>query len=260
MERTRILLATALALFYTGMSGARAQTSPTARPNSPAENSGKTADKESCELLPYTGEIPVSKLPYYVPDQPDLRGGVVCRYRISTDLPLFIFHFLGKPDNTLGELEITEEPSTTIVQTIEQFTDWGMVSSASELEKNLLTPVDANFDGYKDLQILSNCGATGNCSYDFFLYDPVTNQFVHNEFLSNNLCSPEFDAKKKQITTHSNGSASDWQNDTYQYEGSHYTLIRQEISSWDRKAEKVTVNTYELRNGKMELVDSETNP
>jgi hypothetical protein len=133
-----------------------------------------------------------------------------------------------------------------------------MMSSESELIKNLLTPVDANFDGYKDLQILSNCGATGNCSYDFFLYDPVANQFVHNEFLSNNLCSPEFDAKKRQITTHSNGSASDWENDTYRYEDGHYTLIRQEISAWDRKTETVTVSAYELRNGKMELVISET--
>ncbi len=260
MERTRILLATALVFFFACGPVTGAQNSPTAKANPPADDSVKPSDRDGCKLQPYVGEIPLSKLPYYFPGQPDLRGGVVCRYRISTDLPLFIFHFLGKPDNTLGELEITEEPSTTIVQTIEQFTDWGMGSSASELEKNLLTPVDANFDGYKDLQILSNCGATGNCSYDFFLYDPVTNQFVHNEFLSNNLCSPEFDAKKKQITTHSNGSASDWQNDTYQYEVGHYTLIRQEISSWDRKAEKVTVNTYELRNGKMELVDSETNP
>lgn len=208
-------------------------------------------------LLPYTGQISLTKLPNYFPGEADLRGGVVCHYRISPDLPLFTFHFLGMPDDTLGELEITEEPSTTVVQTIEA-SDWGMMSSESELIKNLLTPVDANFDGFQDLQILSTCGATGNCSYDFFLYDPVTNQFVHNDFLSNNLCSPEFNAKTKQITTHSNGSASDWQNETYQYEDGHYTLIRQEISAWDRKTETATVSTYELRNGKMELVNSET--
>ena len=224
---------------------------------SPLTDNSRDPVQEGCKLLPYTGQIPLTKLPYYFSGEVDLRGGVVCHYRISPELPL-TFHFLGKPDNTLGDLEITEEPSTTVVQTIEQFTDWGMVTSESELIKNLLTPIDANFDGYKDLQILSNCGATGNCSYDFFLYDPVTSQFVHNEFLTNNLCSPEFDAKKKQITTHSNGSASDWQNETYQYEDGHYTLIRQEISAWDRKTQTVTVNTYELRNGKMELVNSET--
>lgn len=237
-----------------------AQNSSENASDSQTGKSGNAPETEGCKVLPYTGAIPVSKLPYYFPGQPDLRGGVVCHGRIGPDLPLFNFHFLGKSDNTLGELKITDELSTTVVQTIEQYTDWGMVSSVSEIEQNLLTPVDANFDGYKDLQILSNCGATGNCSYDFFLYDPVTKQFVHNEFLSNNLCSPTFDAKKKQITTHSNGSASDWEADTYRYENGSYTLIRQEISTWDRKAERVTVNTHKLHNGKMELVDSETEP
>ena len=253
MRRSGILFAIGLILLITS---ARAQNSP-AETKPTADDPDKTDDKEGCKLQPYKGDVPLSKLPFYVPDQPDFRGGIVCHYRIGPDLPLFTFHFLGKPDNTMGQLEVAEEPSTTIIQKIDQFTDWGMVSSIPELEGNLLTLVDANFDGYKDLQILSNCGATGNCSYDFFLYDPVSNQFVHNEFLSN-LCSPEFDAKKKQITTHSNGSAADWENDTYQYEEGRYTMIHQEISSWDRQADKVTVNTYELRNGKMELVNSET--
>jgi hypothetical protein len=255
MQQSRVVLTALLASALTTMP-CRAQASPHAK-MSPSTDRSRSPDQEGCKLLPYTGTIPLTKLPYYFPDEPDLRGGVVCHYRISPELPLFIFHFSGTPDNTLGELEITEEPSTTVVQTIEA-SDWGMILSESELIKNLLTPVDANFDGYKDLQILSNCGATGNCSYDFFLYDPVTNQFVHNELLSNNLCSPEFDAKKKQITTHSNSSASDWENDVYQYQDGHYTLIRREISAWDRKTETVTVSTYELRNGKMELVNSET--
>jgi hypothetical protein len=258
--RRSSLLAMALISLSMHAPPSRAQNSQPAEANSHIEQSARTQIKEGCKLLPYKGDIPLSKLPFYVPDQPDLRAGVVCHYRISPDLPLFTFHFVGTPDNTLGELEVTEEPSTTIVQTIEQFTDWGMIPSVSELEKSLLTPVDANFDGYKDLQILSNCGATGNCSYDFFLYDPVTNLFVHNEFLSNNLCSPEFDAKKRRITTHSNGSVSDWENDTYQYDDGTYKPIRREISTWDRKTEKVTVNTYELRNDKMELVDSKTDP
>jgi hypothetical protein len=256
MQRSAIVLRTALIFFLTSVPCASAQNS-SAKTNLPADSSGKTPEKEGCKLLPYTGAVPLSKLPNYSPDQPDLRGGIVCHYRISPNLPLFMFHFTGKSDNSLGDIEITEEPSTTIVQTIDG-SDWGMVSSESELIRSLLTPVDVNFDGYNDLQILSNCGGTGNCSYDFFLYDPVTNQFVHNEFLSNNLCSPEFDPKKKQITTHSNGGASDWESDTYQYGDGHYTLIRQEISSRDQKTEKVTVNTYELRNGKMELADSET--
>ena len=224
---------------------------------SPSTSSSSTND-EGCKLLPYTGQIPLAKLPVYVPGELDVRGGVVCHFRIGPKLPPFTFHFLVTPDNMLGKLEISQEANGVIFQTVEQSADWGMVSSESELTEKLLTLVDANFDGYQDLQILSNCGATGNCSYDFFLYDPASHQFVHNEFLSNNLCSPDFDAEKKQISTHSNGSVADWENDTYQYKNGHYTLIRQEISAWDRQTEKVTINTYELRNGKMELVNSET--
>lgn len=257
MRRSGIFLAIAL-VFFSSMC-VSAQTAPAAKTAAQAEKSDKGHDEEGCKLLPYTGTIPLSKLPFYVAGQPDFRGGVVCHYRISPDLPLFTFHFAGKSDNSLGDLEITKEPGSTIVQTIEAG-DWGMVTSASELEDNLLTPGDANFDGYEDLQIMSNCGATGNCAYYFYIYDPSTKQFVHNEFLSNNLCSPEFHEDTKQITTHSNGSVSDWENDTYQYADGHYTLIRQEISAWDRKTEKVTVNTYELRNGKMELVNSEKDP
>lgn len=257
MRASGILLTLCLAFYCSRIPSAPAQTAPQNERDPAADASGKIPAKQGCTLLPYTGTTPLNKLPYYFEGQPDLRGGVMCHFRISPDLPIFNFHFAGTPDNSLGDLEITEEPSTAVLQTIEAG-DWGEVSSSSELEKNLLTPVDANFDGYNDLQILSNCGATGNCSYDFFLYDRVTNQFVRNEFLSSNLCTPDFDARKKQITTHSNGSAADWQSDTYQYEDGHYTLIRREISTWDRTAEKVTVNTYELRDGKMQLVHSET--
>jgi hypothetical protein len=256
MRRSEIVLALTLVFPFTSLPCARAQVSPSAKTNPPVGKSDKASDEEGCKLLPYIGTTPLTKLQNYFPDEPDLRGGMVCHYRISPDLPVFAFHFAGKPDNSLGDIEVTEEPSTSVVQTIENSTDWSAV--APRLVTDVLTPIDANFDGYEDLQILSNCGGTGNCSYDFYLYDPVTNKFVHNEFLSNNLCSPEFHDDTKQVTTHSHGSVSDWENDTNQYDDGHYTLIRQEISTWDRKAAKVTVNTYEFRNGKMELVDSQT--
>jgi hypothetical protein len=256
--RRRILVAMGLVLSIIPCACAQSSRAEKATPS--ADNSDQNSNQEGCKLLPYTGSIPLEKTPGYVTGQIDVRGGVLCHYRISPELPVFNFSFLGDANNNLGTLEITEDPSTTIVQKLERFTDWGMVSTADELEKNLLTLVDANFDGYKDLQILSNCGATGNCSYDFFIYDSVTNRFVHDEFLSNNLCSPGFDAKKKQIVTHSNSSASDWGSDTYQYEDGHFTLIRQEISSWDSEKDKESVTLYELRNGKMELVGTETKP
>lgn len=170
---------------------------------------------------------------------------------------MFAFHFIGRDNNSFGNVDVGEGNDSRVIQTIENETDAGLVTP--QHAEDVLSAVDANFDGYNDLQILNNCGGTGNCSYDFFLYEPSTNQFVHNDFLSN-LSSPEFHEDKKQVSTHSHGSASDWENDTYQYEKGRYTLIRQEVSAWDRDTGVVTVSTYELRNGKMVLVDSTTDP
>ncbi len=195
---------------------------------------------------------------YYVAGEEDLRGGMTCTFRIHSKLPLFTFHFAGHEDNTFGDLDITSGTSSEVVQTIENSTDPNSIEPAAA--KSVLTAVDANFDGYQDLQILSSCGGTGNCSYNFYLYDPKTKQFVHNDFLSG-LTTPSFDQAKKQVMTGSNLSAYDSVGETYRYEtGDRYTLIQKQVSTWDRSGHTVTVRTYELRNGQMELVDSTTEP
>jgi hypothetical protein len=208
-----------------------------------------------CELDPYVGTTPLSDLPNYFSGAEDLRGGMTCTFRINSKLPPFVFHFEGHPDNSLGNVEIRE--GSEIVQTIDNSTDSGAIYPAPA--KRVLIVVDANFDGYKDLQLLSNCGATGNCSYDFYLYDPKAQQFVHNEFLSS-LTTPAFDWQNKQVTSTSNSSAHDWENETYEYKDGDYTLIHREESTWDREKDVVTVNTYDLQDGQMKLVNSTTNP
>jgi len=221
-------------------------------------DSTSSLQNEGCKLAPYTGKIPLSQLQNYFTGAEDLRGGMTCTFRINSKLQPFVFHFSGQPDNTFGNLDIAAGSGTEVIQTIEDTTDPGLITPAPI--QAVLTTVDANFDGYQDLQLMSQCGATGNCSYDFYLYDPKANQFIHNDFLST-LTTPSFDQERKQVTTSSNSSASDWQNETYQYENDgRYTLIHREASTWDRKSGTVTVSSYELRNGKMQLVDSSTKP
>jgi hypothetical protein len=223
-----------------------------------SQESAKSAQSEGCKPGPHTGTTPLNHLPNYFTGEEDLRGGMTCAFRINFKLPLFIFHLSGQEDNTFGNLEITVGASNEVIQVIENTTDPSAIVPGKV--QSVLTTVDANFDGYQDLRLLSQCGATGNCSYDFYLYDPKANQFVHNDFLSN-LATPSFDQAKKQVTTSSNSSASDWRNETYQYgHGGHYTLIHREESTWDRNHNTVTVSTYELRNGRMELVHSKITP
>jgi hypothetical protein len=236
----------------------RSQVSGASSPALAVPGSSSPQPDEGCKLAAYTGTIPITHLQYYAAGDEDFRGGMTCTFRINPKLPLFTFRFAGQEDNTFGDIDITAGTSSEVIQTIENTTDPNAIAPAKAL--SVLAVVDANFDGHQDLQLLSQCGGTGNCSYDFYLYDPKANEFVHNDFLSS-LSTPSFDQAKKQVTTSSNGSASDWQNETYQYENDgRYTLIHREVSTWDRDKGTVTVSSYELRNGKMELVDSTTNP
>ncbi len=182
---------------------------------------------------------------------------MTCTFRIDPKRPLFTFHFPGRADNTFGNLEITAGAGGEVIQTIENTTDPNGIAPAKA--QGVLSVVDANFDGYQDLQLLSACGAK-TCSYNFYLYDPKINRFVLEKFLSG-FSSPSFDPAKKQVSQGWLLSAGDSAGETYQYEdGGRYTLIRREVSTWDREKNTVTTETYELRNGKMELVDSKTTP
>ena len=236
---------------------ASSQSSGTTSPAPVAADSSSSQLNEGCKLGAYTGPTPLSSLPYYVAGQQDIRGGMTCTFRIDAKLPPFTFHFPGRADNAFGNLEITSATGGGVIQTIENATDPNAIAPAKA--ESMLSVVDANFDGYQDLQVLSTCGAK-TCSYNFYLYDPKTNQFVLEKFLSG-FSSPSFDPAKKQVSQSWLLSAGDSAGETYQYEdGGRYTLIRREVSTWDREKNTVTMETYELRSGKMELVDSKTTP
>ena len=212
---------------------------------------------EGCILLPYTGTVPLNKLPYYSEGDEDLRGGMVCKFIINPKLPIFTFNFIGKEDNTLSAIKITEGSSPKVIQTINEDIDLDAISPATS--KDIFTPVDANFDGYKDLPILTMCGATGNCGYDFYLYDPNINQFLNNSFLTN-MGTFQIDSSKQQITAISNSSVADGENDIYQYKNGQYILIEKDVSTWNRDNNTVIFQIYKLKDGKMDLFSSTTEP
>lgn len=255
---TLLLLALFFFLARRRASSAGSQHSEISSPAPAVADPNPPQPTEGCKLAAYTGTTPLNQVPYYAAGEEDIRGGMTCTFRIHPKLPLFTFHFAGQEDNTFGDLEITSGTSSEVIQTIENSTDPNGIAPAKA--QTLLATVDANFDGYQDLQLLSMCGATGNCSYNFYLYDPKANQFVPESFLSG-LVTPGFDQTKKQVMTGSNLSVYDTQSETYQYESDgRYTLIHKQVSAWNRDAHTVTLQTYELRNGQMELVDSKTTP
>jgi hypothetical protein len=60
--------------------------------------------------------------------------------------------------------------------------------------------IDWNFDGYKDLSILENAGATGNTSYSVWLFNPMNKKFEKNEYLNSK--SSFIDTVKHFVISH----------------------------------------------------------
>jgi len=207
---------------------------------------------EGCTVLPYEGKSSEDQAPPY----PDWRGGMVCRFFINPKLPLFTFRFVAEGDNPLGKIQISEGESTKVIQTLRYPHANPYLGAGPTDPLKILQPLDANFDGYKDLPMLLQCGAVGNCTYDFYLYDPATNRFVYNSFLSG-LSEPEFDPQDKTVTSYWHISAGDGGHGTYQYRNGQYVLIERVESTWDREKDIITRKTYELRHGKLELTDCE---
>lgn len=60
--------------------------------------------------------------------------------------------------------------------------------------------IDLNLDGYDDIKVLKEGGASGNRWFDCWLYNPGKKQWIRNDFLSN-ACSVEVDTLNKRIIT-----------------------------------------------------------
>ncbi|EMJ65610.1 hypothetical protein LEP1GSC051_3241 [Leptospira sp. P2653] len=75
---------------------------------------------------------------------------------------------------------------------------------------------DVNFDGYKDIRLIVDQGATGNRWYAYWLFHPSKNRFIENEELDE-LVNPVFDLKTKTILTYYHLSSREYVNGTYKF-------------------------------------------
>ncbi len=174
---------------------------------------------------------------------------MICRFIVNPKLPIFTFKFIGQEDNTFGDLQITEGNNPNIIQAIGSGIDPNAIAPATA--QDVLGLPDMNFDGYNDLSILNNCGATGNCNYDIWLYNPQKNIFVENDDLSN-VTNPTPDPTAKTISSTYNWGASGYEQDTYKFDANEKLFLtnayRQEAVG-DGSSCKET--TSDLVNGKM---------
>ncbi|MGA2417731.1 MAG: hypothetical protein ABSF55_00595 [Candidatus Staskawiczbacteria bacterium] len=101
-------------------------------------------------------------------------------------------------------IEITDENSGALIQKIPLNEDIFNWNSNPQIKDVVSSDNDINFDGYKDLQVLTFIPADNPGIFDFYIYDPSTGKFEKDPVLQN-LVDPVFDATAKTISTDMSG-------------------------------------------------------
>jgi len=102
---------------------------------------------------------------------------------------------------------------------------------------NIVEFVDINFDGYLDLRLLYNTGATGNNWYATYLFNPSIGEFVYHKELSK-LSGMKIDQKSKQIITYDREGFCAEISAYYKVMNNKLVLSKAEWTEIDRRRDK----------------------
>jgi hypothetical protein len=200
---------------------------------------------EGCTITPYNqGKLEFGDV------VSDVRGGAICRFNIHDGLPIYNFYLRGNAEyNTIDQIEITKGiESKLLVQKLEI----GM-GEPPYRDAKFFAAEDMNFDGYKDIKLMSFWGVTGNTGYTYWLFNPSKNLFFEHKELSS-LSNPAPDVGTKTIATHSVGGMVGciYNNGTYKFdENDKLILIRSEKQDWVEASKSFLKTISELKNGAM---------
>lgn len=157
------------------------------------------------------------------------------REKINRNLPAYRFTIHGDPETRIAtRIIITDTATNKVIQ------DFDVATECEDMEprpdNDFFTLVDMNFDGYKDIGLLTSWGATGNTYTSYWLFDPRTGTFVFSKEFSG-LGTETLDPKTKQITTHSNGGHAGmiFSESTYVVKDNKPVLIREVNQDYDEK-------------------------
>ena len=115
--------------------------------------------------------------------------------QINKELPIYKLHLILYDDNCYN-IYIFKDNKTDTLQVI----NYGFLGSF-HLDDDFEI-IDANFDGYSDLQIFEMSGNTTNKMYVFWLFDPQTGLFEFSDKYSNSIGTNSYiDSRNKEIRT-----------------------------------------------------------
>jgi hypothetical protein len=131
---------------------------------------------------------------------------------INPKLGLYSFKFIT---DTFSLKKIRIYYEAKLVQTIK---------TNKMCENNQFSLIDWNFDGYKDISVISNCGS-GGCAYWIWNYSPKLKRFVYNSTLSDVL-GLEIDSVSKFIVFHFRDGCRSEKWDTMKYVNNRLVFVK----------------------------------
>ncbi len=153
---------------------------------------------------------------------------IVCH--INPDMGLFKFKFyIDTTKYMLKKIKIYEGGKW--LQTI---------SESMEIQNNDCKIIDCNFDGYKDIVVLNNAGATGNAWYSIWNYSKEKNKFIENTELSKH--SLIIDTKNKRLIYHYRCGFESEYWETHKYKNDTLVFVKRLLQEmWHDKSGNVWV-------------------
>jgi hypothetical protein len=92
------------------------------------------------------------------------------------------------------------------------------------IEQHKFELIDWNFDGYKDISVLSGCGS-GGCTYWIWNYSPKLNKYIYNMELSE-VIGLEIDTFNQYIVIHYRAGFSEENWDTLTYKNNKLSFVK----------------------------------
>jgi hypothetical protein len=189
----------------------------------------------------------------------DLAQGGSFTFKIGPNLPDFIFKVIPDhvgPDergNTYAIVRDIEVFHGDSKQSSQHLTgcNWSDMEPPSE-GADWLSVEDINFDGYKDIYVMTWWGATGNQGGCWWLYNPATEHFEFSKEFSE-LSVRRINPDEKTILTFSVGGQAGIVHDAerYRVENNKPVLIWHENQNLDLNRKEFHCVVQELRGGKM---------
>lgn len=180
-------------------------------------------------------------------------GGFIVN--VAPNLPKFTFRIIpdvqpndqfGNATSIVRDIEVYSGESTLPMQHLQGCEWFGM--EAPPRGEDWFRPVDFNFDGYQDIYVLTNWGATGNEQGCIWLYNSETRHFDYSTEFSN-LGAFTLDPAHKTIITWGNGGMAGGVHsaEKYKVENNRPVLIYEESQNWDKDKEEFHCLVKELR-------------